>query len=125
MLAKFQGVLFKVEKIEDMPGYKLFKGKELMGAIFLDTSMFMISTDPFTDGNTLMFPIDIKDFQLLDYDIVNSEWLSEIMELKKLSVKDISEFLGGTTESTIYRWKSGEQIIPGAAKASLFSLLTK
>jgi len=128
MLAKFQGVLFKVEKHEELPVYFLHKGKKYIGTLSLDTNRFHMCVEigeTIGTGEVISFIVDPKDFQLLDYDIVSSEWLNEIMELKNLSVKDVSEFLGGTAESTIYKWVSGKNEIPGSAKASLFSLLNK
>lgn len=125
MLAKFKNILFTAEKIEDMPGYKLYKGKNLYGCVFLDSMRFLVCIDPFEKDNCLSFDITNEEFHLIDYDIVTKEWLSEMMNLKQVDVKQLSEYLGGISIATVYRWLSGENPIPGTAKASLFQLFNK
>ncbi len=126
MLAKFQGVLFKAEKINDMPGYRLYNSKTFFGSIFLDTNMFMICNDPFELKSVLKFNIDPKDFELLDYEIVTNEWVKEMMESKGYTPSQLAEGTN-TSLSSVSGWLSEEKPRPisGSAQASLYNFLAK
>lgn len=126
MQAKFQGILFHVEKIEYMPGYFLSKHGKIYGSVNLELGRFYLSVGDLKEDvsgkDVLAFNFDISDFQLLNYDIVTSEWLCEQMDAQQITVEDIASY-AGTSHATVYRWRTS--IIPNQSKAILFSLFNK
>lgn len=124
MLARFKGILFKAEKIDDMLGYRLYKGKQFAGSIFLDTYRFLVCIDPFDKDGCIHFDIKQDEFQLLDYEIVTKEWLEEIMRVRKMNNRQIAEGVN-MSEGQISKWlaKENPQPISEASKASLFNFL--
>src|SRR6478609_1215162 len=100
MQALFQGILFNATKHEELPAYYLSNSTGHIGTVFLDANRFYMSVSDLkkeVSGFALSFDIKPEDFQLLNYDIVTKEWLSEMMKHKELSVSQLSEFLGGVS----------------------------
>ena len=125
MLAKFQGILFKVSKHEELPVYYLSKNGHHYGSLSLDNNRFYMSvSDHIKDvsGEALAFNFDPKDFQVLDYSIIDKDWLINMMDVKNLDVNDIAQ-ITNTSGSTVYRWIAEEdnKEISGAGKSSLFN----
>lgn len=126
MLAKFQNILVDAEKVDDLPMYHLSLNNKNFGSICLDTQMFTkcLSTDnDFGNNPVIKFNFDPSDFVLLNYDIIDKNWILNIMEVKKLDVHNIAE-IAGVSDSTVYRILEGKEI-SGAIKASLFNFFNK
>lgn len=120
--AKFKGIVFRVEEHQIEGSYWLYSGKDLYGLV--DTNfkkiIIPIKGEFYNCHKSLIFDFLESEFVLLDFNIVNAEWLKSKMTDYGYTTKDVAEGINSSVDA-VYKWQKGEEI-SGTAKASLFHL---